>query len=92
MGTPLRESFPKLFSIASSKNAWMVDVWDNGNRDPRFGRQLHDWELEEVKVFFRMLYEYSIIVGTEDIKVWLVTNNGSFSVKSFYSSLAFRRA
>ena len=42
MGTPLRESFPKLFSIASSKNAWMVDVWDNSNRDPRFGRQLHD--------------------------------------------------
>ena len=74
------------------KNSWVVDVSDNGSRNPRFGRQLHDWELEEVEVFFGRLYKYSISVGTEDIMVWLVRMNCSFSIKSFYFSLAIRRA
>ena len=52
---------------------------------------MHDWELEEVEVFFGRLYEYSITVGTEGIMVWLVTKNGSFSIKFFCSSLAVRR-
>ena len=53
---------------------------------------MHDWELEEVEVFFERLYEYSIIVGAKDIMVWLVTKNGDFLVKSFCSSLAFKMA
>ena len=69
MGTPLRESFPELFSIVSSKNAWVIDVWDKGSWNPRFGRQLHDWKLEEVDVFFGRLYEYSVSMEIEDIMV-----------------------
>ena len=40
-----------------------------------------------------MLYEHSISLDTiEDIMVWLVTKNSNFLVKSFYSSLANRKA
>ena len=31
VGMPLREASQNLFSIASSKDAWMVDVWDGGS-------------------------------------------------------------
>ena len=39
----LRDAFLNLFSIASSKDAQMVDVWDGGSWNPRFIRQLSDW-------------------------------------------------
>ena len=68
----------------------MVDVWDSDNWSPRFIRQLHDWESEEVEVFYVRLYEHSISLGTEDIIVWLFTKKGNFSIKSFYSSLTNR--
>ena len=35
----------------------------------RFVRQLHDWELEEVDVFFGRLYDQSIRSGFEDTMV-----------------------
>ena len=28
---PLRDVFPNIFFIASSKDAWVVDVWDGGS-------------------------------------------------------------
>ena len=39
---PLRDVFLNLFSITFSKDARMVDVWDNGSWNPRFIRQLND--------------------------------------------------
>ncbi|RVW84479.1 hypothetical protein CK203_041295 [Vitis vinifera] len=62
-GTSLRESFLALYSVASSKDAWVVDVWDGVSWDPRW---------------------------TEDTMVWLGSRKDTFSVKSFYSSLACR--
>ena len=38
----LRESFPELYSITSSKDAWVSDLWEDGGWSPRFMRQLHD--------------------------------------------------
>ena len=35
---PLRDAFPDLFSMAPSKDSWVVDVWDGGNWNPRFIR------------------------------------------------------
>ena len=70
----------------------MGDLWDGGSWSPRFIKQMDDWKLEEVQVFFGRLYEHSITLGLEDIMIWLVTKNSIFSVKSFYSSLANRRA
>ena len=44
-------------------------------------------KLEEVEVFFGRLHEHSMSMNAEDNLVWLVIKNGSFLVKSFYSSL-----
>ncbi|RVW57759.1 hypothetical protein CK203_113924 [Vitis vinifera] len=41
------------------------------------GFKLHDWESEEVEVFYVRLYEHSISLGTEDIIVWLFTKKGA---------------
>ena len=48
--------------------------------------------MEGAYVFFGRLHDYSISLGTDDIMAWLETKNGDFLVKSFYSSLASRRA
>ena len=33
----------------------------------------------------------TFILGTDNVMVWLPTRNGTFSTKSFYSSLTYRR-
>ena len=63
---PLRDAFPDLFSIASSKDARVADSWDGGSWNPRFIRQLNDWELEEVEIFFERLYDHVSFMDTED--------------------------
>ena len=40
--TLLRDVFLGPNSTASSKDAWVVDVWDGGSWDPRFIRQFND--------------------------------------------------
>ena len=77
--TLLRDVFLGPNSTASSKDAWVVDVWDGGSWDPRFIRQFNDWEMEDVNRFFRRLHNY-IASGTIDDMVWLGTKNGVFSV------------
>ena len=44
----LRDAFLSLFAITSSKDAWVVDVWDGGSWVPRFIKQFNDWELEDL--------------------------------------------
>ena len=61
-----------------------------GSWNPWFIRQLNDWELEEVDIFFERLYDYAISMDTEDSVKWVDTKSGIFSVRSFYSSLASR--
>ena len=34
----LRDVFLSLYAITSSKDAWVVDVWDGGSWGPRFIR------------------------------------------------------
>ena len=58
---------------------------------PRFSRRFHDWELEEVQAFFGRLSAHHLSLETNDVMVWLPTKDDTFSVKSFYSSLANRR-
>ncbi|RVW59935.1 hypothetical protein CK203_086935 [Vitis vinifera] len=73
-------------------DAWVVDVWEDGSWNPRFFRQLNDWELEEADNFFGRLHDHSLSLDSENILVWRDTKNDVFSVKSFYSSLANRGA
>ena len=88
----LRDAFLDLFVIPSFKDAWVVDVWEDGSWNPRFFRQLNDWELEEADNFFGRLHDHSLSLDSENILVWRDTKNDVFSVKSFYSSLANRGA
>ena len=62
----------------------------SGSWNPKFIRQLNDWELEEVDILFERLYDHSISMDTEDLEEWVDTKSGIFSVRSFYSSLASR--
>ena len=66
----------------------MADDWDGDSWNPRFVRQLNDWELEEVDIFFERLYDHSISMDIEDSVEWVDTKSGIFFVRSFYSSLA----
>ena len=54
--TPLCHSFPSLFAISSSKEAWVTDIWrearDGGHWDPIFFRNLNDWEVRRLLAFF----------------------------------------
>ena len=54
--TPLCEYFPSLFALATSKEAWVKNVWfvpdseekEVGSWNPRFFRPFNDCELDEV--------------------------------------------
>ena len=63
---PLRDGFPNLLSIASSKDALVANAWDGGRWNPRFIRQLNDWELEEVDNFFKRPHDHHLSTNFED--------------------------
>lgn len=56
-----------LLSIASSKHAWVAEMWEQTGEgrcwNPRFTRQIHDWELDEVETFFRKLQVLLFCIG-----------------------------
>ncbi|RVW66291.1 hypothetical protein CK203_065324 [Vitis vinifera] len=58
-------------------DVWVSDLWDDGGWGPRFTRQLHDWELEEVQAFLGRLSAHPSLAGDRCV----------FFVKSFYSSM-----
>ena len=51
-----------------------------------FTRQINDWELGEVEGLLRRL-QRQIIKRVQDVMVWRLLKEGTFLVKSFYSSL-----
>ena len=67
---PLCESFPSLFSISLSKNAWVLDVWNSvGDGDgwtPLFARAFNDWEIEEVEHFLQRIQAFRVQREEED--------------------------
>ena len=52
-----------------------------------FIRQINDWELGEVEELLIRLQGQVIRSGVEDVMAWWLTKGGTFTVKSFYSSL-----
>ena len=62
---PLCVSFFFLFAIASSKEKWVMDLWNQSNErgcwTPSFSRHLNDWEIEIVGHFFSRLQEKAVI-------------------------------
>ena len=74
----LEEAFPILFNLSVNKDSW----------GPRFNRHLNDWEVGEVESLLGKLHPLSIRKGVDDLLRWKENKNGTFSVKSSYSSLS----
>lgn len=53
-----------------------------------FTRQNNDWEMKKVGDFFKRQQRQAIRKGVQDVMTWQVSKGGTFTVKSFYSSLA----
>ena len=88
--SPLCVSFPTLFALAVSKDAWVKDVWsstEGGGLEPVFSRPFNDWEVDEVHRFFLGLNGKRVQQEVEDRVLWRETKCGKFSVKSLYKAL-----
>ncbi|RVW42464.1 putative ribonuclease H protein [Vitis vinifera] len=88
----LEEAFPILFNLSVNKEGWVAEAWEEdevgGSWGLRFNRHLNDWEVGEVESLLCKLHPLTIRRGVEDLFRWKENKNGTFSVKSFYSSLS----
>ncbi|WJZ97788.1 hypothetical protein VitviT2T_016367, partial [Vitis vinifera] len=89
---PLCEAFPSLFALATSKEAWVNEVWTaagkrGGSWSHCFNRPFNDWELEEVERLFCCLDEKKVSVDEKDRVRWRDSKDGVFWVKSLYRAL-----
>ncbi|KAJ9708014.1 hypothetical protein PVL29_000195 [Vitis rotundifolia] len=88
----LEEAFPTLFNLSINKESWVAEAWEEdgvgGSWGPRFNRHLNDWEVGEVESLLGKLLPMTIRRGVDDSLQWKEKKNGTFSVKSFYSSLS----
>ena len=89
---PLSEAFPSLFALATSKEAWVKEVWiakgeRRGSWTPTFNRSFNDWEMEEVRRLLCCLEGKMVRVDEEDKVRWVESKSGVFSVKSLYRAL-----
>ncbi|KAL6314646.1 hypothetical protein AAG906_026990 [Vitis piasezkii] len=61
----LCDSFPSLYALADSKDAWVTDCWDSlgeeGGWNPYFCRSFNDWEVEAVERFLSTLQGESVL-------------------------------
>jgi hypothetical protein len=90
----LKEAFPGLFTIARFKEASITDNAEHSNGtiqwNIQFSRLFHDWEVEELALFYRCLYACKLR-GVGKDKLWqLPSSKGMFEVKSFYRALSPR--
>ena len=55
IGEALCNSFPSLYVLANSKDAWVAEIWDFYNEvggwNPCFVRPFNDWEVDLVGCF-----------------------------------------
>ncbi|RVX16265.1 putative ribonuclease H protein [Vitis vinifera] len=88
---PLCESFPSLFSMSMSKNAWVSEVWnpvsDGIGWTPLFARAFNDWEIDLVERLLQKIQAFRVQREEEDRVIWTASNDGAFSVRSLYSMM-----
>ncbi|RVW17271.1 Transposon TX1 uncharacterized 149 kDa protein [Vitis vinifera] len=88
---PLCESFPSLFSMSMSKNAWVSEVWnpvgDGSGWTPLFARAFNDWEIDLVERLLQKIQAFRVQREEEDKMIWTASKNGAFSVRSLYSMM-----
>ena len=88
---PLCISFPSLFALAISKDAWVADVWNfegkRGGWAPCFSRSFNDWEAERVKHLLLKIQTKRAYRDEKDRMIWMALRCWNFSVKSLYSTM-----
>ena len=89
-------SFPSLYALVVSKEAWVADFWvtreewDIGPRTSLGTLMIRSWTL--LRLFFSLLRGNLIRRDDNDKVVWKDDKKGLFSVKSFYEVLDVGRA
>ncbi|RVW42181.1 Serine/threonine-protein kinase dst1 [Vitis vinifera] len=85
------QSFPSLFSISLSKDAWVSDVWnpegDGIGWTSLFSRAFNDWKIELVERFMLKIQAFRVQREEEDRVFWTTSKCGAFSVESLYAML-----
>lgn len=88
---PLCLSFPSLYTLVASKEAWVAYYWDDtggmGHWTLRFTRHFNNWELDIIETFLSRLTGNLVRRGDNDKVVWKDDKRGLFSIKSFYEVL-----
>jgi hypothetical protein len=86
----LKEAFPGLYNLACNKEASIADNHDllSGSHqwNVSFLRSLNDWEVEDLVVFYSLLYSFTLGGGADKIW-WVPSKKGKFEVRSFYNIL-----
>ncbi|KAL6339852.1 hypothetical protein AAG906_034940 [Vitis piasezkii] len=76
---PLCISFPSLFALAISKDAWVADVWNfegkRGGWAPCFSRSFNDWEAERVKHLLLKIQTKRAYRDEKDRMIWMALSD-----------------
>ena len=90
VNTPLQVSFPLLFALAESKEAWVREFWDDvfgeGGWNPVFTSPFNDWEVDEAESLLCQLGRYTLEEAVNKVR-WKLSNTEVFTVKSVYKAL-----
>jgi hypothetical protein len=83
----LKESFPKLSSIACCKEAWVANNMHFSNGDIQwhvsFIRYVQNWEVDLEIVFFNLLYSLRWRQGGDD-RFWWIPSKRKLKVRLFF--------
>jgi hypothetical protein len=83
--------FPKLYSIARDKEAYVADHMQQYHGtfqwQVNFVRAAHDWELESFSTFFELIYSAKVSGQGEDRLCWKNDSQKEFEVRLFYRAL-----
>ena len=92
----LCNSFPSLYALAASKEAWVAEIWDStseeGDWNPWSSKPFNDWQVEMVERFLLKIQGKRLISDLENRVLWKETKDEKFSLKSLYSALELRYA
>jgi hypothetical protein len=84
----LKISYSDLYSIAWCKDVWVADhmlLWNGSIQwNIFFTRPVHDWEVDLVSSFLRMLYSLRVRQGDADKICWIPSKGNKFEVRSYY--------